>query len=48
MFLHIINILSIPHKQGETLLKGLGGNIGYKDKNSSWPLIGFPHGSGII
>ena len=29
-------LLSIPHRQGEKLSKGLGGNIGCGDKNSTW------------
>ena len=28
--------------------KRFGGNIGYRDKTSSWHLIGFPNGSNIV
>ena len=34
--------LSIPRGLGETLSKRLGGNIGCKDKTSSWHFVGFP------
>ena len=35
------NLLSIPQTGGKSS-KRLGGNIGCKDKTSSWHLIGFP------
>ena len=33
---------SKPSEQGEEISKRLSGNIGCKDKTSSWHLIGFP------
>ena len=37
-----------PPNHGGQISKCLGGNLGCKDKNSSWHLNGFPDGSSSI